>query len=201
MATDWMTRIGARPLGKRPVVAPRRTTRAPGTPTKVEHIELDLVQWDGPIGDWKEHYGKGEGQVRSLHGTEPLRSCNEVEVAKQLMDVRDHAYWFSGFGISTLPEIWKPWARGFRDAPDWLTSLDARVQKRIVATGIDATRRKPGDGMPDVVAWDDSDPLSSALFIECKGGEAFGQSQEDWVWGARRAGVRVAQLAVSLRPF
>ena len=34
------------------------------------------MRGDGP---WHEHFGKGRGQVRSLDGTEPLRSCNEIE--------------------------------------------------------------------------------------------------------------------------
>jgi hypothetical protein len=56
--------------------------------------------------------------------------------------------------------------------------------------------------MPDVVAWNDRDPLASAIFIECKGrGESFKEAQEDWVWAALGAGVGVTQIAVTVLPF
>ncbi|MBK5115812.1 MAG: VRR-NUC domain-containing protein [Thermoleophilia bacterium] len=157
-------------------------------------MQFEFRQWDGPIGPWAEHFGKGRGQVHSLDGTEPLRSCNEVEVAKRLRAVRDHAFWFSGYNPSKVPEIWRPWVRSLdADVPDWLTSLDARIRDQI---------RSAGGGMPDVIAWNDLEPLGSALFIECKGHrERFGEAQEDWVWAARRAGVRLSQIDVSVRQF
>jgi hypothetical protein len=51
---------------------------------------------------------KGEVRCISLDGAAPLRSCNEVEVAKRLRDVRQHAYWFSGYNVARVPEIWRP---------------------------------------------------------------------------------------------
>jgi hypothetical protein len=160
----------------------------------VQHIEFDFRRWDGPIGGWSEHFGKGRGQVYSLDGTEPLRSCNEVEVAKRLRRARDHAYWFSAYSPTRVPGIWQPWMRALGgDTPVWLVSLDTLIRERI------SSRQ---GGMPDVVAWSDTDPLQSAIFIECKGRtETFGGTQEDWVWAALRAGVRLSQLAVSVRPF
>jgi hypothetical protein len=76
---DWIGAVGARPIGKR---------RFGGS--TVAGIEFPLRQWDGPIGEWSEHFGKAGKQVLSLDGEEPLRSCQEVEVAKRLREARDH---------------------------------------------------------------------------------------------------------------
>ena len=132
--------------------------------------------------------------MHSLDATAPLRSCNEVEAAKRLRKARDHAFWFSGYNPAVIPEVWRPWVRSLQgEAPEWLVSLDLRIRQRI--------RSRKG-GMPDVLAWNDVEPLRSALFIECKGPkERIDEAQEDWVWAARRAGVRLSQIAVSLRPF
>jgi hypothetical protein len=43
--------------------------------------------------------------VHSLDGAAPLRSCNEVEVAKRLRDVRQHAYWFSGYNVARSRDL------------------------------------------------------------------------------------------------
>ena len=101
------------------------------------------MRWDGPRGPWSEHFGKGRGQLKSLDGTEPLRSCNEIEVAKRLRMVRDHAFWFSGFGTKHVPELWRPWLYVRSALPDWLAALDETVRAKIAS--------KAG-GMPDVVA-------------------------------------------------
>jgi hypothetical protein len=162
---------------------------------EVEHLQFEFQRWDGPIGAWHEHFGKGRGQVRSLDGTEPLRSCNEIEVAKRLRTVRDHAFWFSGFGARHIPEIWRPWLRQSSQSalPDWLASLNVAIRAKITF---------PSGGMPDVVAWNDRRSHRSAIFVECKGrGESFTQAQEDWVWAAHDSGVALSQIAVSLRPF
>jgi hypothetical protein len=190
---DWIQTVEARSMGRRSFAARRRKNPVYGPPSEVEHVQFDFRQWDGPLGPWAEHFGKGRGQVHSLDGAEPLRSCNEVEVAKRLRKVRDHAFWFSGYNPTQVPEIWQPWMRSYVDMPDWLTALDAKIRKRI---------RSQKGGMPDVVGWNDHESLRSALFIECKGPrEKFSEAQEDWVWAARRAGVRPSQIAVSLRPF
>jgi hypothetical protein len=129
---------------------------------EVEHLQFEFQRWDGPIGAWHEHFGKGRGQVRSLDGTEPLRSCNEIEVAKRLRTVRDHAFWFSGFGARHIPEIWRPWLRQSSQSalPDWLASLNVAIRAKITF---------PSGGMPDVVAWNDRQSLRSAIFVERKG--------------------------------
>jgi VRR-NUC domain len=169
---DWIEIVGARPIGERRLSATARKQPKYGPASAVAHIEFALRRWDGPVGDWSEHFGKRRGQVHSLDGTAPLRSCQEVEVAKRLRKVRDRAYWFSAYAPARVPATWR---------------------QRISS---------PKGGMPDVVAWNDGDPLGSAIFIECKGRvESFGEAQEDWVWAACRAGVRVTQIAVSVRPF
>src|SRR3954454_10323004 len=110
---DWIGPTGARLLGRRPFECRSRKYPAFGAPTRVEHIQFDFRQWDGPItlgrGGHFEHMGKKRGQVHSLDRTQPCRSCNEVEVAKRLRTVRDNAFWFSQYG-GNVPEIWQPWA-------------------------------------------------------------------------------------------
>jgi hypothetical protein len=192
---DWIETVGALSLGLRPLSAKRRKAEPYADASEVQHVQFPFRQWEREVGPWREHFGKGRGQVHSLDGREPLRSCNEVEVAKALRKVRDRAYWFSGYRVDLVPGIWRPWVRslGEDDVPDWLGSLDAKIRQQI---------RSGRGGMPDVVAWNEFEPTTSALFIECKGpNEAFGEAQEDWVWAAQSAGVRLSQLAVSLRPF
>lgn len=195
MAPDWIKAIGATPLGRRPFVG-RRTPERPalGPVTDVEHIQFEFRRWDGPPLPFAEDFGKGRGQVYSLDDTEPIRSCNEVEVAKRLRRVRRYAYWFSGYQPRLVPEIWRPWVRNLADdAPAWLAALDAEIRRQIGS---------PRGGMPDVVAWDDSESLGSAIFIECKGPtEPVMEAQTDWLWAACKGGVTVDQLAVSVRPF
>jgi hypothetical protein len=193
---DWIEAIGAVPLGRRAVTVKNRKAELCSPPSRVEHVQFDFRQWDGKITeDFSEHFGKKSKQVYSLDGTDPLRSCAEVEVAKRLREIRDQAFWFSGYSMGQVPEIWRPWVSSLRngDTPEWLTDVDARIRKRIGS--------KRG-GMPNVVAWNQLEPVRSALFIECKGpGESFGEAQEDWIWAARQVGIRLSQLAVSLRPF
>jgi hypothetical protein len=194
LAMDWIDSIGATRKGE-VLVAARRLRESPesGPPSLAVQIEFDFRQWDGQIGEWSEHFGKGRGQVYSLDGGEPLRSCQEVEVAKRLRVARDHAFWFSGYSVARVPSLWRPWVSSLAEAPDWLVSLDRTIRQHI-------SSRK--GGMPDVVAWDDLDPLGSAIFIECKGPrETFKPAQEDWVCGALRAGVGLRQIAVAVRPF
>lgn len=134
--------------------------------------------------------GKRRGQVCSLDGAPPLRSCQEVEVAKRLRTVRKHAFFFSDW--PQLPMTpWMPWARHPRDAPDWLLNLDAKIRLKTFRRG----------GMPDVVAWNDNEPLASAIFVECKATEPVNENQEDWLWAARQLGVETAQFAMAVLRF
>jgi hypothetical protein len=193
--SDWIAALGAQSLGERVFAARRpRTTPELGPPSAVEFIQFRFRRWDGTIGEWREHFGKAAGQVYSLDGSEPRRSCNEVEVAKRLRTVRDQAFWFSEYNPSSVPNLWQPWVRSLRgQTPTWLALLDATVRQHLSS--------KRG-GMPDVVAWSEEEPLRSAIFVECKGPrEAVSEAQEDWIWAARHAGVELSQLAVSLRPF
>lgn len=190
---DWVEQIGARSLGTRLFAASSRKTPALGPPRAITHIQLPLPQWDGHVGPWDEHFGKGRGQVHSLDGSEPRRSCQEVEIAKLLRTVRNSAFWFTGYNVSRMPAIWRPWVETLATAPDWLVSLDLVVRELISSrTG----------GMPDVVAWNDDDPLGSSIFVECKGPrESFKEAQEDWVFAARAGGIETSQIAVAIRPF
>ena len=97
-----LKQVGARSLGLHVVAA--RVRRAPprGMPSLAEHVQFPYRRWDGPIGTWGEHFGKGRGQVHSLDGDAPTRSCNEVEVAKRLRAVGENAYWFSGYNVGSV---------------------------------------------------------------------------------------------------
>jgi hypothetical protein len=191
---NWVDIMGARPTGERPPAARRpRKSAEYGPPSAVAHIEFDFRQWDGAIGEWSEHFGKGRGQVQSLDGGAPVRSCQEVEVAKRLRSVRDHAFWFSGYSASRVPDIWRPWVRTLADAPDWLVSLSTAIRQRI-------SSRK--GGMPDVVAWDDHDSLAPPSSSSARVRARRSRTPKRTGFGAARlAGVHITQIAVSVRPF
>jgi lactoylglutathione lyase len=188
----WIDRIGARSLGAHPIAARKRKRPASRPPLLVEHMTFDFRPWDGPAGSFRDDFGKGLGQVYSLDGAEPVRSCNEVEVAKKLQAIRQHAYWFSQFQPTLVPEIWRPWVRSLRvDAPAWLAAMDRSLRRHMAA---------PLGGMPDVVAWDDADPMHSALFVECKASkESLLEAQEDRAHAAAHVGIELHQLPVSVR--
>lgn len=190
----WIEAIGARVLGPRPFAPRSRKTPRLGPASEMTHLELPLERWDGPIGDWAEHFGKGRGQVKSLDGAAPLRSCTEVETAKRLRLVRDHAFWFNNYASDKFPDLWRAWTKQPHDEPaEWLGDLDAAIRRRV------ASKR---GGLPDVVAWNDERPLATAIFMECKGPrERIGANQEDWLWAALQEGVRLDQVAECVRPF
>jgi hypothetical protein len=191
--TDWLASVCAQTLGARMFAAAQRKLPALTPHGSIEHIQFPFKQWDGYIGPWSEHFGKGRGQVYSLDGTQPLRSCQEVEVAKLLRSIRDSAFWFSGYNVTKMPEIWRPWAGTLKNGPGWLSHLDAAIREQI---------RSPAGGMPDVVAWDEREPLRSAIFVECKAPrESFKEAQEDWVRAALNTGLYASQIAVAVRPF
>lgn len=170
----------------------RRRPRQREAPVVV-HLDVSYRQWDGPRLSWAEDFGKGGGQVYSRDGSEPLRSCNEVEVAKRLRRVREHAFWISSYSTARLPEIWRPWTLGLQQMPAWLDELDREVGR--LASDLKG-------GVPDVIAWNDERSSSSALFVECKGAkEGFRENQEDWVAAALACGIERAQLAVAVRQF
>jgi hypothetical protein len=57
-------------------------------------------------------------------------------------------------------------------------------------------------GIPDVVAWNDSSPDSSARFVECKAiKEDVKESQQDWVTVAASKHFVRLQFCVALRPY
>lgn len=162
-------------------------------PPNVWHVEIHYRQWDGPRLPWSEDFGKASGQVYSLDGQDPVRSCNEVEVAKLLRSVRPEAYWISGFAPFRIPNIWRPWTLGPDEAPEWLKAFDRKLRPRVAA---------PRGGMLDVVAWDPERGIESVLFAECKGPkEKIKEAQEDWVAAAMEEGIPDSRFAAAIRVF
>jgi hypothetical protein len=193
MNFKWVTEHGGKLLGRHPFEAVGRKSRRLTSRRKVEHVQLPFRQWDGCIGPWNEHFGKGHGQIYPLLGSKPKRSCNEVEVAKILRQICDHAFWFSAYNTANMPKIWRPWVRSMDELPPWLKEFDSIIRVKITSQH---------GGMPDVVAWNDDHPLRSALFVECKGPkEKFKESQEDWISAAFVKGLEVSHVAISVRSF
>ncbi len=80
----WISVLGTGPRRSLPFVASQRKQERRIEPPRISHVEIRYRQWDGSIGPWAEHFGKGRKQVYPLDGGPPERSCNEVEVAKLL---------------------------------------------------------------------------------------------------------------------
>ena len=188
----WLDALGPGRKEQRPLEAKGRKHEWRGPPP-VWHVETLYRRWDGPRLPWSEDFGKASGQVYSLDGGEPIRSCNEVEVAKLLRSVRAEAYWISGFAASKIPEVWRPWVLAPAEAPAWLKELDRSLRPRVSV---------PRGGMPDVVTWDTARGLTGALFVECKGPkEEIKEGQEDWVAAAIEEGVPGWSFAAGIRVF
>jgi hypothetical protein len=190
-ADGWIDALGP---GRRTVVPfearkSKTTRRVP--PAGISQIEITYRGCDGPIGPWREHFGKGRGQVYPLDGMPPEPSCNEIEVVKLLRRVKQEAFWVSCYSPSLIPPAWRPWVLAFQEMPPWLKELDRPIRRQIAS--------KNG-GIPDVVAWDLERPRESAVFVECKGPkEAIGENQEAWVSGAIAEGLSPRQVAVAVR--
>ncbi len=190
--TDWLEALPGT-KSKAPFAAVQRGRSSMGSPPVVVHVEIPYRQWEGPIGPWAEHFGKGRQQVYTLDGGEPVRSCNEVEVAKLLRAAGRCAYWVSCYNPSKLPDIWRPYALAPKAMPDWLQQIDGKIRSR---TG------HPKGGIPDVVSWDASDPRGTVVFVECKGPkEKIKKNQEDWVCATIENGLEVERFAVAIRTF
>ena len=189
----WLEALGSGKKEQRPLEAKKREHERLGAPPLVWHVEIRYRQWDGPSLPWSEDFGKASSQVYSLDGGEPVRSCNEVEVAKLLRTVRREAYWISGFAASKIPRLWRPWVLAPAEAPVWLKKFDRHLRSRVSA---------PRGGMPDVVAWDAERGLESVLFVECKGPkEDIKEAQEDWVAAAIEERIPDSSFAVGIRVF
>lgn len=172
-----------------PGIGATRETAAPA----VWHLTVPYRQWDGPKLPWVEDFGKGRGQVYSHDGSDPIRSCNEVEVAKKLRRIREHAVWVSSYSPSQVPQIWRAFAVAPAHMPTWLQALDRQIR---------AVTNRASGGIPDVVAWNDINPIASAIFIECKGEkESIKPGQELWVTEALNNGNTIDQIAVAVRTF
>lgn len=199
---EWLSQIGARQLGVR-TITPPEAHRDGGSKRAITVSEIELVGirlWTGTPVPKPESYGKGACVLHSLRGTTPEPSCHEVELADAIRGVRDEAYWFTPGGFYEFPERWRPWARSIPrrtvkvlpKPPGWLVDLDHKARAFVSV---------PIGGIPDVIAWNESDPVGTAIFVECKGAaEPFREGQEDWMWAASQFGVGPAQLAISIRP-
>lgn len=189
---DWINILpGARAAA--PFAARKRSVPRSEPAPMVPHVSVSYRQWDGPIGPWAEHFGKGKQQVHSLDASEPLRSCNEVEIAKLFRRSGRCAYWVSCYNPSQLPAIWQPFALAPSAMPAWLHHIDYEIRRLIP--------HKKG-GIPDVVAWSRDEPAKSVVFVECKGpSEDFKESQEDWVQAAIAGGISANRFAVAIRHF
>jgi hypothetical protein len=192
-APKWLEALGHVDKELLPFIAYERKHERVGQTPRIWHVAIRYHQWDGPRLPWSEDFGKASGQVYSLDGGVPQRSCNEVEVAKLLRMVRPEAYWISGFAPSKMPALWRPWVLDPAEAPAWLKEFDQRLRPRISA---------PRGGMPDVVAWAPDRELESVLFVECKGPkEKNKEAQEDWVAAALTEGVPASNFAAAIRVF
>lgn len=189
---DWLKALPGTKY-EAPFAAPERIRDSLSPSPVVVHVEISYRQWDGPIGQWAEHFGKGRQQVYPLVGTDPIRSCNEVEIAKLLRAAGRSAYWVSCYNPSKVPDIWRPYTLAPEAMPDWLQQIDGKIRAR---TG------HPKGGIPDVVSWDVSDPRGTVVFVECKGPkEKIKAKQEDWVCAAVEQGLEVERFAVAIRTF
>lgn len=192
-APSWLNALNGRSFAPVDFRAAKRRIARPAPPPILPEVPIVFRQWDGPVGAWEEHFGKGRKQVYPLDGGPPERSCAEVEVAKLLRSLRAKAYWISSFVSKPIPSLWREWGIPLGERPAWLSDFDVILRRSFGA---------PSGGTPDVVAWNPVDPLVSALFVECKGeGESVKESQEDWVRAAIEQRGSSEQFAVALRVF
>jgi hypothetical protein len=190
---NWLGGIaGASPTFS-PFEAKKRKRDALVAPPILPHVVLPLRQWDGEVGPWEDHFGKGRKQAYPLVGVEPMPSCIEVEVVKLLRRCCQHAFWVSCFNAEKLPSRWRPYALALQELPRWLSDIDGEIRTRIASAS---------GGVPDAVGWNEDSPKQSARFLECKAiGESVKESQQDWVTDAIAKHFSVSQFAVVLRPY
>lgn len=190
---QWLTGISASTPRFRSFVAKKRKHGPLASPPELPQVVISLRQWDGDVGPWKEHFGKGRKQAYPLDGSEPLPSCIEVEVVKRLRRFCEFAFWVSCFNADQLPSRWRPYALSIEELPLWLKPIDQGIRRRI---------RSEGGGIPDALGWNASSPQSSARFVECKAEhEGIKESQQDWVSMAIAEHFARTQFAVAIRPF
>lgn len=174
-------------------VARKRERPARTPPPVIVQYHIYYRQWDGPPLPFAEDFGKKMGQVYSRDEGPPIRSCNEVEVAKRLRLSWNNAFWISSYNPSQIPSLWRPWTRSPREVPEWLSEIDDQIRR--------LTGRATG-GTPDVVAWNDTASSESAVFVECKGAsEDIKEGQQDWVSAALECSLSDSQFAVAIRQF
>src|SRR5687767_15186448 len=103
---NWMAILSTERPEPVPFVSRNRKSPAVAPGPNLPQVTVSLRQWDGPVGPWKEHFGKYSKQAFPMIGSEPKPSCMEVEVVKLLRDAHDHAFWVSCFDADKLPARW-----------------------------------------------------------------------------------------------
>jgi len=62
-ADKWLDALGPGLRSIMPFAARRGPAPGRAAPTLIPQVEVLYRRWDGPIGPWREHFGKGRGQV------------------------------------------------------------------------------------------------------------------------------------------
>jgi hypothetical protein len=137
---------------------------AAAVPVSLHVITLELPAYTGAIGEWREHMGKGKGQVLSPAGE---RSCAEAEIVRLLRDGGWHAGWVQDYGRGVVPTEWR-WALLDENAlPADIARRHQRIRERMGRRG----------GCWDVLAWKDD----AMWYLEAKGpGDGLHHNQFAW---------------------
>ncbi len=75
---SWVSALGSGRRALATFVATKRDLERFTEPPRIWHVEIAYTRWDGVIGLWEEHFGKGRQQVYPPDAGEPYRSCNEM---------------------------------------------------------------------------------------------------------------------------
>jgi hypothetical protein len=136
-------------------------------------FELEFDLFEGPVGHWREHYGKGKGRVESPTGE---ASCAEAELVRILREGDWHAGWLEDYQTASIPQEWQ-WALvNETDLPPNVSERHKRIREELLA------RFGLRGGCWDVIAW-----KGDALwYLETKGPKD-GLSRNQIAWWATGA--------------
>jgi hypothetical protein len=139
-----------------------------GTRVTAYVFELELTPFEGPIGPWREHFGKGKNQVRSPQGES---SCAEAEIVRLLRARGWNAAWLEDWASTSIPANWKWAVMEERELPSGIRLRHDRIRER--------SREVTGQraGCWDVIAWKDE----VLWYLEAKGpGDGLNKNQVAW---------------------